>query len=427
MMMYETLYKIGIAFRNPSMFKLSSFLKESDTWKAAQLKEYQLERLKFLVDFAYKNSTYYKEKFDSVNFSPSDLSTLEDLSKIPFLGKTDVLAHNTKIHTSAASKTFTAITSGSTGESLAFKRDEHADSFNRASAFRGYSWYGVKPWEKNGYFWGFNFSFSKRIKTRFLDTLQNRFRLFSYQKEPLHSFVKKLKKTKYLHGYSSMIYHTAKLINSNSSFRPADIKMVKGTSEKIFDNYHEEVKKAFGSKIISEYGATESGIIAFECPEGNMHINMEGVLVEEIDHEIVVTNLQMTSFPIIRYKLGDYIQLAPESKQCKCGRKHRILEEVTGRIGKIIYGKIGEYPSFSFYYIFKNLSNTHNIKLNYQIVQNERGKLDVRIEQVMTRSEKQKLKEEFLAYFNEDISYTLKDGIELQTSNGKLKSFISHL
>ena len=103
--------------------------------------------------------------------------------------------------------------------------------------------------------------------------------------------------------------------------KPAHIKMIKGTSEKYSINYQEEVKKAFGTKIVSEYGATESGVIAFECPEGNMHINMEGVLVEEIENEIVVTNLQMTSFPLIRYKLGDYIQLAPESKQCKMWKK----------------------------------------------------------------------------------------------------------
>ena len=69
-----------------------------------------------------------------------------------------------------------------------------------------------------------------------------------------------------------MIYQTAKLINERGLLKPKGIKMVKGTSEKIFKNYHDEVIKAFGSKIISEYGATESGIIAFECPEGNMHI-----------------------------------------------------------------------------------------------------------------------------------------------------------
>lgn len=64
------------------------------------------------------------------------------------------------------------------------------------------------------------------------------------------------------------------------------------------------MEKAFGAKIISEYGAAESGLIAYECPEcGNMHINMENVIVEESEGEIVVTNLLSRSFPIIRYKL----------------------------------------------------------------------------------------------------------------------------
>ena len=43
-----------------------------------------------------------------------------------------------------------------------------------------------------------------------------------------------------------------------------NIKMVKGTSEKIYESYQEEIQKAYGCRIISEYGATESGIIAFE-------------------------------------------------------------------------------------------------------------------------------------------------------------------
>ena len=66
---------------------------------------------------------------------------------------------------------------------------------------------------------------------------------------------------------------------------------------------------------------------------------MEGVIVEEIDNEIVVTNLQMTSFPIIRYKLGDYIKLDHKTKPCACGMAHQVINEVQGRIGDLVYGK----------------------------------------------------------------------------------------
>ena len=45
-----------------------------------------------------------------------------------------------------------------------------------------------QPWERNGYLWGYNFAFGKRLKTRFLDFLQNRFRLFSYRDDEIDDF-----------------------------------------------------------------------------------------------------------------------------------------------------------------------------------------------------------------------------------------------
>ncbi len=428
MMFYKLIYILGRNLRNPSLKKQFLFLKESEKWSLKKLEAYQLDKLKELVSFAYSNSTYYKNKLDEIKLHPSDIKELNDLKKLPVLTKQDILKHTDSIHTKHSfKKKFKAITSGTTGNSLVFQREEHADSFNRASINRGYSWYEINPWDKNGYFWGFNFSLTKKIKTIVLDKLQNRFRVFSYENKSFSNFVNKLETAKYIHGYSSMIYQTAKLINDKNLKKPKNIKMVKGTSEKIFDNYHDEVKRAFGIKIISEYGATESGIIAFECPEGNMHINMEGVIVEEIDHEILVTNLQMQSFPIIRYKLGDYIKLASRDKKCSCGKNHLIIEEVTGRIGKNVYGKENIYPSFTFYYIFKNLDKNNQIKLNYQIIQEKKGHLSFKIDRKISDNERKLVSLEIKKYFNTDVHFTISDATEIKSNGGKLKSFISKI
>ena len=347
-MMFRFIYFLGQKFRNPSLSRWLRFLKKSDRWSLGELEAYQFKKLMELLRFAKEHSSFYGELYKDIDIE--GFVCLEDLKKLPMLSKKDLLEYGDQIHTSHSfSKTFKANTSGSTGESLVFQREEQADSFNRAAIFRGYSWFGVQPWELNGYFWGFNFSTSERVKTRLLDFVQHRFRLFTYADQDFKNFVNKLKKAKYLHGYSSMIYQTAKLINEKGWQGRFQLKMIKGTSEKILDQYQEVVTKAFGQKIISEYGATESGIIAFECPEGNMHLNMEGVIVEEIDHEIVVTNLQMKSFPIIRYRLGDYILLADKTETCSCGRNHLILKEVTGRIGENVYGFKQVYPSLYFY------------------------------------------------------------------------------
>ncbi|NIJ45446.1 phenylacetate-CoA ligase [Wenyingzhuangia heitensis] len=426
--MHKIIYKIGVKTRNPSLNKWISFLNKTQSWSIDELESYQLKKLKELLLFAYQYSPFYKEYFDKNNVDLKEIKSLDDITKIPILEKQTLLNNINEIHTKYVfKKTLKAITSGTTGKSLSFLREESADSFNRASIFRGYSWYGIKPWDRNAYFWGFNFSLKDKIKTRFLDFIQNRFRVFSYNKKSFLPFIKRLKKVKYIHGYSSMLYQTAKLINEQKLETPQKLKMIKGTSEKIFEVYQEEVQKAFGLKMISEYGATESGIIAFECPEGNMHINMEGCLVEEIEGEVIVTNLQMKSFPIIRYKLGDYIELAPKNNTCSCGKEHRILNDITGRVGENVYGKNEIYPSFSFYYIFKNILKNDNLKLSYQVLQNNKGFLEFKIGQELTPKELTIVNNEIKKYFKEDIDVTIKDKVKFDNSKGKFKSFISTL
>jgi len=426
--MFKRMYKIGERLRNPSIAIWLPFLKASETWTLASLEAYQLKKLQELVAVAYANSNYYKNSFDVLGMKPADIQSLDDLKKLPIIRKSDLLVYNKDIHTNLKfKKLFQANTSGTSGESLKFEREESADSFNRASIYRGYSWYNVYPWELNGYFWGYNFSEMAMLKIRILDSLQNRFRIFNYRKESIDFFIKKLKKAKYLQGYSSMVYETAKIINSKNLDKPLSLKMVKGTSEKIFESYQNEIKKAFGRRMISEYGAAETGIIAFECPKGNMHLNMEGVIVEEIDLEIVVTNLQMQAFPIIRYQLGDYIKLAPKTETCECGMQHAIIEEVTGRIGQTVYGKHHSYPSLYFYYIFKNLASKQSLLLTYQVVQNEKGKLNFLIEQHLDSKQLLHLENEIAVYFKEDMEFTIEHSKNITAQHKKLKSFISNI
>ncbi|SDW86866.1 phenylacetate-CoA ligase [Lutibacter oricola] len=421
--MFKLLFNIGQQLRNPSLIKHLEFLKVSEKWSLKELEAYQLEKLKELVCVAKENSPYFKRLLNQKGIVK--IESLDDLKKIPITSKKELLAFNKDIHTNLElNKFFTANTSGTSGEALKFKREERADSFNRASIFRGYSWYNVKPWYKNGYFWGFNFTSSEKIKTKVLDLFQHRFRMFSYKNNELDLFVTKLQKASYLHGYSSMIYRVAKYINEHQLPKPIHLKMVKGTSEKIMDSYQAEVQKAFGLKMINEYGAAETGIIAFECPFGNMHINMEGVIVEEIENEIIVTNLQMHSFPIIRYKLGDYIKLS-KTTDCKCGMKHTIIEEITGRVGNIVYGKAHEYPSLYFYYVFKNLAKINKLYLNYQISQDKKGELNIAVEQCLTNVELNLLQNELEKYFKNDMECVILHSKNIQTNSKKHKSFIS--
>lgn len=421
------LYVAGVKARNNLILPRFKFLLASQKWSREQLHHWQLERLKELLEHAQTQCGYYQKKFAESGVNVSDIVELADLSKIPVLTKEDLLKNVGGIQVRPyPEKLFYSETSGSTGKPLVFYRNKDWDAWHRASVYRGYSWYGVNPWDRNGYLWGFNFSLSKRAKTRFLDYLQNRFRLFSYRDDEIDIFLRKLKKATFLSGYSSMIYEVAKRIDSFPTGPDFHLKLVKGTSEKILDSYHRESLRAFGKRVTSEYGAAEAGIIAFECPEGNMHINLETVIVEEVDHEIVVTNLVSKSFPIIRYRLGDLIEIDDQSS-CGCGMAHPIIRDVLGRVGKVIHGIKDTYPSLTLYYVFKNLAMSNNLILNYQATQKSKGELDVSIDSILGPEERTLLNNEFAKYFKSDIKIVVREGADLKSLGKKKADFVSEI
>lgn len=56
-----------------------------------ELLELQLERLQIVVNQAYSNVDFYRKKFDEAGLSPDDIKTLDDLRRIPFTTRKDLL------------------------------------------------------------------------------------------------------------------------------------------------------------------------------------------------------------------------------------------------------------------------------------------------------------------------------------------------
>ena len=426
-MINKFIYRLGVYFRNPAFRRVGQELNKSYYLSSKDLKDIQNKKLNDTLKFVYHNSSYYKSILDLHCYDPKITYDIEFLSQLPILTKDVLIEKNEEIHTInnyKFKKLFFSETSGSTGQALTFYKDERWDSYNRASISRGMKLFGVNIWDKNGYFWGFNHSGLSLFKVRFFDYLMNRFRVFSYSEKPLEKFLNKCNKAEYLSGYSSMIYEVAKLANKKN-IQFSNIKFIKGTSEKIYDFYQDEVEKAFGRKIVSEYGSAESGIIAFECPYGNMHINEECCILEEVDGRAVVTNLVAKSFPTIRYDLGDYVSL--KDVECACGRKSKIVSEITGRVGKNIIGISQSYPSLTLYYVFKNMAVNHKVNIAYRCEQHLKGQLVVYYENVLTCEEMNLLKSEFLKYFNDDLHIEYNYVKNIRPSNRKLKDFESYL
>jgi len=422
-MFHKLIYLLGIQYYNPRIWSYYHYLKQSESWSRDQLISNQIEKCRDFLVWAYEKTPYYRELFDNSGFEPDKFKYIDDIKKIPITTKKDLLNKNDQIQIkSGMGKLFKTETSGTTGQILRFYRDRDWDAIHRATIFRGYSWFRVKPWYRHPFVGGFNIPPRKRKLYSVLDWLQNRYRIYDFSQSEVKKFINGLNNSRYIEGYSAMVYELARVINQrNLKF---DISFIKGTSDKIMDYYQDEIIEAFGSSCINEYGAAETGIIAFECPERNMHITMENVIVEQVDRKIIVTNFYSRSFPVIRYDLGDYIELASRDYKCSCGREHYILNEIGGRHFDLLYGKKEYYNAYLLYDILKTLNKKFRKNFRYQLVQNRKGEIEFNFENDLTPRISSFLKQEFSSYFEEDLDLILNDKVIFDRSSGKFNEFI---
>jgi phenylacetate-CoA ligase len=62
-----------------------------ETMDRRDLLDLQMERLQIVVNQAYSNVEFYRQKFDEAGVSPDDIKTLGDLKKIPFTTRKDLI------------------------------------------------------------------------------------------------------------------------------------------------------------------------------------------------------------------------------------------------------------------------------------------------------------------------------------------------
>ena len=421
--MRAIIYLLGILVKNYRIFPAYLDLIRTEFYDHNQLSQLQERKLRLLIEHARSLSPHYKELLGSIK---THEVTLDSLDQIEIMTKSKLRQINQDIVRSNSLKCghIKSETSGTSGEAFVFYRDKWWDAYHRAAIYRGMRQFGVAPWEYNVYIWGFIFSKKERIKTNLLDWLQNRSRVFHFATidQRLNS---NLRKAKYISGYSSVINSLAeKSILQKTAYR--NIKLVKGTSEKIYPAYKKNTLAAFGAQMVSEYGAAECGIIAFECKSGNMHVQRENVILEVVDGRAVVTNLNSYALPIIRFDLGDYITV--EEISCSCGRHGQIVSEVVGRVGKDIIGKNNRYPSLTLYYVFKDLALEDNCELSYSAEQHINGELKLYIysSRELDETTKQLILSKFDRYFDNDLAIELISA-DLSDRKEKLKDFRSYI
>lgn len=90
----------------------------------------------------------------------------------------------------------------------------------------------------------------------------------------------------------------------------------------------DRIGRLWGVPVVEEYGSTETGSLAGQCPVGNLHPWADRVLFEVRDPDtgtfaiegrgrLVVTTLYREAMPLVRYDLEDTVEIRGED--CACG------------------------------------------------------------------------------------------------------------
>jgi len=157
------------------------------------------------------------------------------------------------------------------------------------------------------------------------------------------------------------------------NFEQNRLKVIIVTAEILLESERNFMEKVFQTKVANEYGSSEAGLFALECPKGNMHINEESVFItSDNDNNVIVTELYNNAMPLINYVNNDRIVIS--DKLCNCGRTSRLVDIIEGRVDDTVKCTDGsEKTHLIFHLIFAELhyEECKNSIKQFKITQNK--------------------------------------------------------
>ena len=376
----------SILFNRKKILANFRSFRRSEWYSPERLAEIQTGNLKRLISYAYDWIPFYRTRFDEIGLMPGDIKTLEDIKSIPPVTRQDVIEHHhlmvDKRFVGAAqsadqgsrgagapipvaplrkNRMVRNTSSGSTGAPTIFYEDGSRTAMNWAHELRFRNWFGIHPGAREARF--------ARVATDFMPNSRDLlFRKYFWNQLALPGVNLAEKDYDICHkslmeyrprvfwGFTSALAGFAQYVkNHKIDFAPYRPKLIITWAAPMYEHEEAILREVFQCHVTNIYGAREVGHIACRCPEGSYHINQESLLVEQEDTtgdlegagEILVTTLDTTIMPFIRYRMGDIGRISGD--KCSCGRTLQTLENLLGRTGEIFTTKDGRMISPNFW------------------------------------------------------------------------------
>ena len=413
------------------------------------LRQIQLQRLQKIVQHEYRNVEVYRRRMDEKGVKPSDIRSLEDIAKLPFMMKKDLrdtypfglfaldMKQVVRLHASSGT-TGKPIVVGYTKEDI----DVWVSCMMRALAMGGVDRGDII---QNSYGYGLftgglgaHYGGEKVGATVLPSSTGNTQR----QVELIQDLgVTAIACT------PSYLIHLNDVANSMGVSIKNDTKLRKGLlgAEPWSESMRKFIHDEMGIEAYDIYGTSEqAGPMFTECTERNgIHVAGDIMLVEIVDPdsgepvengdkgEMVVTMLQKEAMPMIRYRIRDISYLMED--ECACGRTSPRIGRISGRSDDMLIVRgINVFPSQIEY----TLMRIPEVGQQYMIYVSREGALDEMTVQVEIRPEafsdnmaqmaqlRAKIEAELKKYLNIYAKVELKAPGELPRFEGKAKRVV---
>jgi len=420
------------ALLNFNIFYKLRILLKNYTFSAQKINVLQLKKLKKLLIYSYENFEFYKDLFDKAKFNPYTIKSTEDIRKLPVMDKDTYREFSyslVKKKPDLYEKYYKDGTSGSTGKPLTIYRtwDERAymlAKYLRSLFLNGYRYRDI------------TFCLPSPHRITESDSLIQKFGLLrrkciSYT-EPVDKMVEGYQQSKadFLYANKSQLVQMARYIRDNN-LTIKKPRMINSSGELLDINSRNIIENGFGKdRIFEVYGGVEFGNLAFQIlGENYFHFNHDTNMIELEDNgkidktrgKCIITDLNIFSFPLIRYKLDDWIEMDDRDGL-------RVITKIIGRNDDWVSFRDGSrLPFHHFYEVMENKSMVRQFKFVQE-------KID--LINVYVTLDKAADKEEFKKQLISDLKLKISDSIDYRIiykdqippdPSGKLRMLISKL
>lgn len=414
----------------------------------AALVDYQSNRLRQIVAHAYAQVPYYRDLLDRADVAPRDIRSVEDLQKIPLLTKAMVVTHFEALTARHAWRygPRRTRTSGSSGPPVEFYLDKASRVLEFVYYWRHWSWLGYRIGTR----------FAELSSVYFLNRPNRSHDLYHYEPLTRRLLLNSLRlsedampawaeafaryQPRYLKGLASALRVLAGLLErTRDRFR---LRGVFSTGDTLLSAHRRLVESVFGCQVLDSYGHMERTFAVSECPSGGYHVNSDYGILELLpldgssapagEHRTRVcravgTGLCNLAMPLIRYEVGDLLEVDESPSSCPCGRGFPLIRKIAGRDGDLIQTPDGRLIT-SLFVVFDLVEHIED----GQIVQDHIDRILVRVVRaaLYQRRDEVALLSHLRTMLGEHVTITLEytDRATIQAGQaGKVRRVVSHV